>query len=299
MSLSYTTRRNLFGNFTKNTTADNLSFGDTLMNQEEKRVINSRAWDFTQRTFPSATVASQQFYNLPVNYRKLIGNPTITVGSVTYTIPEAPDRATWDRLNSVADTSDVPQYFYIFNRQIGFYPTPASNSNVITLPYEIQGIDMSVADYSTGTITSIANGATTLEGNGTSWTAGMAGKYIKIDDDNTADSGDNSWYEISSVTDADTIELVIPYEGVAIAAATQTYTIAQLSELPSSYETLPVYKAAQQYWLTNYDAGKLANFKLLYDEMFKTMVMDRGTKTSDLSISEDTSIKNPNLYIRQ
>lgn len=299
MSLSYTTRRNLFGNFTKNTTADNLSFGDTLMNQEEKRVINSRAWDFTQRTFPSATVASQQFYNLPVNYRKLIGNPTITVGSVTYTIPEAPDRATWDRLNSVSDTSDVPQYFYIFNRQIGFYPTPASNSNVITLPYEIQGIDMSVADYSTGTITSIANGATTLEGNGTSWTAGMAGKYIKIDDDNTADSGDNSWYEISSVTDADTIELVIPYEGVAIAAATQTYTIAQLSELPSSYETLPVYKAAQQYWLTNYDAGKLANFKLLYDEMFKTMVMDRGTKTSDLSISEDTSIKNPNLYIRQ
>lgn len=298
MTQSYTARRNLYGKFTRNTTTDNLDFGDTLMNAEEKRIINSRAWDFTQRVHTDTTVASTQFYNLPVNYRKLIGNPTMTVGSITYTIAEAQDRASWDRVNSVSDTSDIPQYFYIFNNQIGFYPTPASNGNTITLPYEMQAIDASIADFTTGTITSITNGATTLEGSGTSWTAGMAGKFIRIDDDNSATSGDNAWYEISSITDADTLELAIPYEGTTIAAATQSYTIAQMSNLPDSYDMLSIYKATQQYWLQNLDVSKADRWKQMYDELFATLIKDRSTKTSDLSINEDIELRNPNLYIR-
>jgi len=197
--LSFTQRRDLYGKLTRDNSSDNLTLGDTLMNEEEKRVINSRGWDFTQRVFTDTTVANQQFYNLPVNYRRLIGKPTITVGSTTYTPREAPDRETWDILNSTTDKSDIPQFFFIFNRQIGFYPTPSTTSNTITLPVEIQAIDLSIADFTTGTITSITNGATTLTGSGTSWTAGMAGKFVRIDDDNTADSGDNQWYEVSSV----------------------------------------------------------------------------------------------------
>jgi len=155
--LSFTQRRDLYGKLTRDNSSDNLTLGDTLMNEEEKRVINSRGWDFTQRVFTDTTVANQQFYNLPVNYRRLIGKPTITVGSTTYTPREAPDRETWDILNSTTDKSDIPQFFFIFNRQIGFYPTPSTTSNTITLPVEIQAIDLSIADFTTGTITNLHN----------------------------------------------------------------------------------------------------------------------------------------------
>lgn len=299
--LSYTQRRNLYAKFTRNSTTENLDLGDTLMNQEEKRIINARAWDFTQRTTTRTTVANQQFYNLPVNYKRLIGKPTITVGTTTYVIEEAIDRADWDYLNSVSNSSDIPQYFYIFNKQIGFYPKSSSNGNTITLPYELQSVDLNTADYSTGTIASIANGGTTVEGNSTSWTSGMAGKYIQITSDNTADSGDNSWYEIDSITDADTLELVLPYEGTSISGATQGYNIGQFSQLPDGYEMLPIWKAAEQYWLQNIDIAKSDRFKRLYDELFDVMKEDRLTKTSNLVVDEIgyDKLKNPNLYLTQ
>lgn len=298
--LSFTTRRDLYGKLTRDASSDNLSLGDTLMNEEEKKIINSRAWDFIQRVFTDTTVASQQFYNLPVNYKKLIGQPTITVGSVTYSPQEAPDRATWDWINSVSFTSDVPQFFYIFNKQIGFFPTPSSSSNTITLPIEIQARDLSIADYTTGTILSVANGATTVEGTGSpAWTSGMAGRFIQISEDNSATSGDNQWYEIASVTDVDTLELVLPYQGTSIAAATQAYKLAQISILPDGYHNLPVYKAAQEYYIQNIEAAKADRFKTLYDDLFRTLISDRGSKTSDVSINDgrNIGIKNPNLYL--
>ena len=300
MSITYTERRTVYGQLTNDSSTANLDFGDRLMNEEEKRVINSRAWDFTQRLHTTLTVANQQFYNLPVNYRKMIGQATITVGSIVYTVPMAPDRQAWDRLNSVSTTSDIPQWAYLFNNQIGFYPKPSTAGNTISLPYELQAIDMSVADFTTGTILSVAAAATTVEGTGSpTWTAGMAGKYLRINDDNSATSGDNQWYEIASVTDTDTLVLSIPYEGTAIASATQSYTIAQLSILPNGYDMLPVYKAAEQFYIKEIDAAKTDRFSKLHKELFTTLTRDRGSKTSDLVIGENVSVKNPNIYLRQ
>ena len=297
--MSYTSRRNLYGKFTQNTSTENLEYGDTLMNEIEKRILNSRAWDFLERVHTDVTVASQQFYDLPVRYKKLIGRPTITVGSQTYQPLEAPNRSAWDRINSTESESDTPQYFFIFNGKIGFYPTPATADNTITLPYEIQAIDLSIADYDTGTITSIANGGTTVEGSGTSWTASMVGRYIRIDDDNTTTSGDNAWYKIASVTDSDTLELDVPYEGASITGATQSYTIAQVSLIPNGYDNLPVYKAAEQYWIDNEDFSKADRFARLYNEGIEIMENERLSKTTSFVVEEDVPILNPNLYIHK
>jgi len=217
--LSFTQRRNLYGDLTNDKSSENLTFGDTLMNESEKRIINKRAWDFTQRLFTDLTEVGVQFYPLPVNYRRLIGNPTVTVGSITYTPTEAPDRTSWDRLNSVSTSSDIPQWFFIFNKQIGFYPKPSTASNIITLPIEIQNRDLSIADHITSNIISITNGATTVVGTAPLFTTGMAGRFIRITEDNSSTSGDNQWYEIASVTNATTLELSIAYEGTTIAAA--------------------------------------------------------------------------------
>ena len=295
--LSYTQRRNLYGDYTSDSSTENLSFGDTVMNESEKRVINKRAWDFTQRTFADTTVASQQFYNLPVNYRRLIGNPTVTVGGTTYTPTEVPDRTSWDRLNSTSSTSDIPQYFFIFNKQIGFYPKPTSSGNTISIPYELQSRKLSVADFTTGTIVSIANGATTVTGTGTSWTDGMAGRYIQITEDNTADSGDNQWYEVASITGGTILELSIPYEGTTIAAATQGYTLAQMSVLPDGYDMLPVYEASQQYFIKTLEAGKADRYGELYDDLMLDLTKDHGQKSSSVVVEQVGMIKNPNLYL--
>lgn len=299
--LSYTGRRNLFGKLTNDSSSENLSYGDTLMNEDEKRIMNKGAWPFLQRTTTVDTVASQQFYNLPFNYRKLIGNPTITVGSITYTPIEIPDRATWDRLNSTVDTSDIPQSFFIFNNQIGFYPIPSSSGSTITLPYEIQQKDLNVADYVTGSIVSIANGATTVTGTSTVWTDAFVGRFIKITGDDSTTTGDNEWYEIASVTSNTILELTKAYDGDSIATATQGYTVGQFSVLPDGYDRLPVYKATEIYYIENGDQSKADRFGRLYEGLFVDLTADRGSKTSNLVINDvdDDIIKNPNLFVNQ
>lgn len=296
--LSYTQRRNLYGKFTKNTTTTNLTDGDLLMNEHEKKIVNTRAWDFTQRALTRTTIASQQFYNLHVNYRRIIGAPYVTVGTNRYTTQEVPTREEWDKLNSSSDTSDIPEYHFIFNKQIGFYPTPSSNGNTITIPIEIQAKDLSVADFTTGSIVTATNADETIVGTGTSWTAGMAGRYLKISEDNTADSGDNQWYEISSITDGTNLELVLPYQGTSISSATQGYTMGQLSILPDGYDLLPVYHAAVTYWTENPDPERRAQkYKESYNELLETLINDHTRKSSDPSFGNVDTSKNPNLYL--
>jgi len=64
-------------------------------------------------------------------------------------------------------------------------------------------------NYSTGTVT-IANGATTVEGAGVTWTGAMAGRDILL-------SG--IWYLIASVTDSDTLEIALPFAGEALSGS--------------------------------------------------------------------------------
>ena len=298
--LSYTGRRNLYGKLTDDTSTANLSYGDTLMNEYEKRILNKYNLSFLEDTYTGATVASQQFYNLPHNIKKLIASPTITVGTTKYSCAEAPNKRFWDALNDVVQTSDVPQYFFIYEGKVGFYPTPSTSSNVITISYLKTQKDLSVADYVTGSIVSITNAATTVTGTGTTWTGAMAGRYIKITADNSTTTGDGDWYKIASVTSNTVLELVNSYTGTTIAAATQAYTIGQMSAMPDGYDNLPIYHAAFIYWLENGDLNKSDRFKNQRDEMDIQLISDQGNKTTDPTISDDSiGLKNPNLYIRQ
>lgn len=297
--LGYTERRNLYGSLTVDSSTENLTLGDTLINENEKRILNSHAWPFLQRDATDTTVAAQQFYDLPFNYRKLIGKPTITVGSITYTPNESPNTEFWNRLNSTLDSSDIPQFFFIFNGQIGFYPRPSSNGNTITLPYEIMQKDLSVADFSTGTILTTTNGSTAIVGNAPSWTSALVGKFIKIAADNTAKTGDNEWYEIAAVPSDTTITLSDNYNGTSIASGTTSYIISEMSVLPDGYDVLPIYKSAETYFVSNGEQGKADRYRNQYDELLKQLIEDRGSKLSNLVVPRmgGDDIKNPNLFL--
>jgi len=182
---TYTSRRNLFGTLSNDSSTANLTVGDTLMNAFEKKI--SKKFNFLEGSLYSSTVASQQFYELPNNFGRL-NNVTVTISDTKHSPKLITTREQWDLLNmSGTPTSDIPEFYYIFNKEIGFFPIPASaTTDAIYIQFHKNFRDLTLADYTTGTITSIANGGTAVVGSGTVWTAKMAGMWIRITDSSTA-----------------------------------------------------------------------------------------------------------------
>lgn len=267
------------GVLTGDASSTNLSTMDTLHNEAIKEVVTDKAWGFRQKTKTLSTVASQQFYNLPADCGKVL-NVTVLIGTTRYTPARVKTREDWDRLNQSTNVlSDTPERYFVFGKTIGFYPTPSSaTSSAITVSYQREVKDLSIADYTTGTITSIASGATTVTGSGTSWTAQMAGRFIRITDSNTANTGDGYWYEISSVTSATVLELVSPYNGTSIAAGTAAYTIGQTSIIPEDHQMTPLYRAVEIYFTAvQPESDRAAQFKNLFLENKRRMQTELGS----------------------
>lgn len=299
---SFTTLRNLYGSLSNNTDATNLTLAEQLMNDAIRRICNLRDWPFLEKTTTMTTTASTQFYNLPFDYERLI-NVTITIGSTKYQPKLAPSRNFWDMLNQSTNiTSNIPEWFYIFNGQVGFYPTPSTTTaNAITVVYKQRVIDLSITDYSTGTVDVITNGSTTVTGSGTTWTSPMAGRWIKLTPSNVAaSSGDGMWYQIASITNATTLVLTRAYNGTSLTTgAAAAYAIGQMSVLPEAYQDLPVYEALEIYFTSiQPEPGRAQLFGRKRTEMERMMIRDEGNKTQDVAIMDDGyAMKNSNLYL--
>jgi len=109
-----------------------------------------------------------QAYPIPANVSK-ISNNTITIGQLVYTPAPVQTIQEWTRLNALPYTSDIPNYYFIYNNTVQFWPIPSSSGNVISFNYKARVPDLSFADYSTGTLSSIAVGDNTITGSSTSW----------------------------------------------------------------------------------------------------------------------------------
>ena len=268
------------------------------MNAFEKKL--SKKYNFLEGSLYSSTVADQQFYELPNNFGRL-NNVTVTISSTKYSPKLITSREQWDEINtSGTPTSDIPEFYYIFNKQIGFYPTPASaTANAIYIQFHKNFKDSTLADYTTGTITSIANGGTAVVGSSTVWTAKMAGMWIQITDSSTANTGDGEWYEIDSVTSATALVLKMPYQGIAIAVGTGAYTIGQVSLLPEDMQLLPVFEALVAYFTSiKPDNAKKQEYKSEVSTMNQQMMEEHGSTTLSPVCSEDLpEIENINNYI--
>lgn len=296
--LTYTSGRNLFGKLTNNEESANLTLGDTLINESTRAIVRAQPWPFLFKSRTTTTTASTQFYNLFHDVEQVLA-VTITVGGTIYHVKAAPSREFWNQLNEYTNSSTFPEWYYVFNGQVGFYPTPSASSNTITIAYKRRVFDLSVADYTTGTIVSIANAATTVTGSGTTWTAKMAGRFIRFTDSDTANTGDGAWYEISSVTSATVLELKAAYNGTSIAAGSAAYTIGQVSVLPEQYQELPIHRACQIYFTSIQPEPTRAK---MYSDMVQMGLLDMKKELSSNDTSpviEDTMRRrlNPNLFI--
>ena len=246
---SFTELRTDYGVDTKNTSAANLTYGTRIFNDWHRRLLAMADWPFLHRLRTLNTEASTTFINLPHDVDQ-VESVFVTVSSTRYNPIPAPSREFWDRLHYSSYTSDIPEYWFIYNGQLGLWPKPATASNVISLNCKIRVIDLNTADYTTGTIDIVTNGDETFTGSGTTWTSPMAGRWLRITHSDTAASaGDGLWYEISSITSGTVFEAVRKYGGTSLTTgASASYTIGQMPLLPETFHDLPGLYAAFRYW---------------------------------------------------
>lgn len=295
--LGYTASRNLYGSLTDNQDAANLTLGDTLINEGIRVMLGDIPWPFLQKTTTATTVASQQSYQLPGDLARLV-SVYIQVGTYKYVPTEVTSYDDWNRLNNPTGvTSDNVSFYFVQDHTIQFWPTPANNSNTITYEYLQAVKDISVADYTTGTITTATNGSASIVGDSTSWTAGMVGKYIRFTSTNAANVGDGLWYKISAVGSATTLTLDSVYTGTSIAAGTAAYTIVDASIIPEKYQIGPVYYAVAEYWRKTMKDDLADRYQAKFDEILLRMKREEGTKTTSVVVDDNsqTLIINPNL----
>jgi hypothetical protein len=289
----------MFGSLCNNSATATLTLADTLMNDSEKRILSAKDWPFLWKQYTVNTIASQQSYTLPP-YTQKPQSVYVTVGSYKYSPTEISNRIEWDKLNQVSVTSDIPTFYFVYDNQIQLFPKPATSSNVISFNGRRYGKDLSRADYSAGTITSIANGASAVVGSGTTWTSAMVGRFIQITGTDAANTGDNFWYEISAVGSNTTLTLRNTYGGTSISAGSANYTIGEVSLIPEPHNQLPVFEALKIYFTSvDPNPAKAQLYGKMFEEGYGMMFKDYGSKAQVVVDDGSGNIPtiNPNLTI--
>lgn len=287
--LSFTGLRNQFGTYTNNTSSTNLTFGDGLINEAIRFYCsaNGGKWWFLEKVTTQATVNGQQAYILPQATRKII-DLYVTVGSNIYSPVAVEDPILWKRiLQSQLGSGDRALFYYRQGNRVLLAPTPSS-ANTLTIRVRKNLADLSVADYTTGTI-SITNADETVTGSGTTFTLAMEGRFIR------ATSGDMQWYEIADFTDTTHVELLQDYEGETVSGS--NFIIGQMSPLPEAYQDLPVLRAAGMYWRKEGDGNRAKMFEERAAELFDSMLAEANEKTEGAYIPPVSSMvfRDPNI----
>jgi hypothetical protein len=154
---------NYYAGLSQNWSQANLDLGASMISDEHRKLLQD--YFFNEKSFTINTVAGQQFYPLPYNYSKL-KTDTITNGNLTWTPTEILSRREWDLLNTQKNyAGNIPNNYYIWGNQLGFWPIPSSATEVITFNYQIRVPDLTFTDYITGTVSTTNTGGVTATTN--------------------------------------------------------------------------------------------------------------------------------------
>lgn len=212
------------------------------INETQTTVLGSGPWKFLEKTGTITTEADTGTYPYLGDMRKAIAVTVTPDGGTTVYRPDPvddPDR--WEYLNSLQQSpSDITQYWYQEGNNLLLWPDYDTAGHTITVRYRKRVIEMSRADYTTGTIVTATLGSKAIVGGSTSWTGRkpVGEQWIRLD----MTDGDYQWYKITTITDATNIVLESKYQGVSIAAGSETYTIGEFPSLPREFHDLCFYR---------------------------------------------------------
>lgn len=270
------TFQSLYGRVKKIVSQDgtgNDTFIKELVNESNRYVCDLRDWWWLEDTITRVTTADTNTIDLPADYGRLL-TYRITNAGIDYTPEEIADPVKFDRLNynGTNVTSDYPVYFHIRNGQIINYPAFSTSDLTVTIEYVRIPVDMTADDYTTGTISAIANGAKAVTGSGTTWTSAMVGRYIKMPD--------GIWYKIAAFGTTTTITLDKAYQGSTIAAGSASYIIGEVSPIPEAYQDLIWLRSASVYYMMKSDENRADYYDSRFDKMLMELKRRYSTKTA-------------------
>jgi hypothetical protein len=239
--------------------------GKTLIHEGQRKLQSELGIYYTEeiRTFTTVTDAisgtSYKSYPIPENFKSLTAL-YVTSGTTQYNAELIQNEELWRWMSATTtqSTSNYLSHCFIRSDRIELYPIPSS-ALTATMIFRRMAKDNLNDDYTTGTITTLTNGASAITGSGSTWTSGMVGRYFKID-------ADGEWYRISAFTSTTAITLASEYQGVSIATGTEAYTIGDMPITPPDTHVLPVYYACWKYFLFRKDVQMSREFERMWKE---------------------------------
>src|SRR3990167_1189098 len=228
MRLGYTDLKNQFLDNTGNSGSIDIIIGnffDRNLGSKYQLILAELANHKTQPPAKTAsTVADQVYYHYPPDVVD-IENVQVTVNSVDYPLETINSQSVWNWLNSLTiHTSAIPQFVFPRRDDFGIWPTPQA-VYTITFDYHLRDRNLTVADYTTGTVT-VTEDSATVTGSSTTFTANMVGRWFQV----TTNTADSYWYRITSYTSATVITLESVYEGAS--GSSLSYKIIESPEIP-------------------------------------------------------------------
>lgn len=162
---TFTTLRNEIATNCNVSTSDTTAMDiiDANLNDSIRTMCNLQGGKlrFLEATQNMLTIADQEGYYIPNKFRKVI-DMYITIDTddsneSTVYMPEMVfDPTKWKLIKAYRlGTSDTPYFTYVENQKFYIQPIPASNNNTITIRGRLQTRDLTIADYTTGTISSV------------------------------------------------------------------------------------------------------------------------------------------------
>lgn len=296
-------------------------------NGDQRSVLftyNSAALSWTGGLTSTATTAISsvgvQAYKIPAIVSK-VTNDTISIGQLKYVPAPVMTRQEWDLINTLPYTSDIPNYFFIYNGNVEFWPIPSTTGNIIQFNYKARVPDFSTAflfsdasgaaysagastfDYQKGTLSGIAVGSTSITGVSSAWNT--TGKYPLNTDVSyynlylsiAAPNGDGLWYPISQFTSDTALTLATPIVNAPSSTAT-VYSIGQLPILSEDFHDMLIQGALKTYFSTIVKNVKAKeNADEAYAERLARLEDYAGTKSVNVDLQATPMPMNPSLFL--
>lgn len=246
-----------------------------------------------------------QYYTIPANVSK-VKNETLNIGQLKFQPRFIQSRQEWDDVNFLPYTSDIPQYVFIYNGQMGIWPIPSTTGNIMTFNYKTRVADLSFSDVTDGHIDSagMVVGSTAVTGTGTSWSAtdkfptGVDVSYYNLQLNAAPPNGDGIWYPISQFASDTALTLQVPVINAPNITSSTNYTIGQMPLLSEDFHDMLVYYALTVYFTSVVDnPEKFKMYQSLYQQKLQLLEDYAGTKQVNVDLGAEPNPTNPNLFI--
>lgn len=193
---------------------------------------------------PSGSTAATptQYFPYPPG-EVTIDSGWIAVGSVRFPLQPMNDQYQWNKLNAIIiQASALPQFIFPRRDDFGIWPIPQATYKA-ELQYHYRDRNLSVGDFTGGTITLTQNSVVVTNGSSV-FTSAMVGRWLSVTDSTVP--GQGYWYRIVDYISSTQLVLYNPWPNATVTPS--SYVIGETPEIPEDgHELLAIGCTADYY----------------------------------------------------